>query len=87
VVLSRHVLWALPDPLDALRRWVELLAPGGLLLLIEGRWSTGAGIAADDARRLVLAVRRDAEVRRLDDDDRLWGGPVDDERYLLLSRH
>src|ERR1044072_3344286 len=29
VVLARHVLWALPDPDAALRRWVRLLRPGG----------------------------------------------------------
>ncbi len=36
VVLSRHVLWALPDPAAGLDRWVRLLAPGGRLLLVEG---------------------------------------------------
>src|SRR6185437_16484108 len=30
VVLSRHVLWALPDPASAVRRWVDLLTPDGL---------------------------------------------------------
>ncbi|MER6984380.1 class I SAM-dependent methyltransferase, partial [Streptomyces carpinensis] len=28
-VLVRHVLWALPDPASALRRWRELLRPSG----------------------------------------------------------
>ena len=46
VVLCRHVLWALPDPAAALARWVELLAPGGRLVLVEGSWSTGAGLTA-----------------------------------------
>lgn len=27
VVLSRHVLWAMPDPTRAFTRWVDLLAP------------------------------------------------------------
>src|SRR5690348_12704472 len=31
VVLSRHVLWGLPDPAAGLARWVELLRPGGRL--------------------------------------------------------
>jgi ubiquinone/menaquinone biosynthesis C-methylase UbiE len=35
VVLTRHVLWAMPDPDEALRHWIGLLRPGGLLLLIE----------------------------------------------------
>jgi 2-polyprenyl-3-methyl-5-hydroxy-6-metoxy-1,4-benzoquinol methylase len=35
VVLGRHILWALPDPAAALRCWLELASPAGLLLLIE----------------------------------------------------
>jgi SAM-dependent methyltransferase len=85
VVLSRHVLWALPDPAAALARWVALLAPGGRLVLIEGRWSTGAGIPADACRDLVLRHRREAVVERLDD-PALWGRAIDDERYAVLSR-
>ncbi|RAJ44862.1 methyltransferase family protein [Kitasatospora sp. SolWspMP-SS2h] len=37
-VLSRHLLWTLPDPHAALRAWTDLLRPGGRLLLVEGRW-------------------------------------------------
>ncbi|GAA4606940.1 class I SAM-dependent methyltransferase [Actinoallomurus liliacearum] len=38
VVLSRHLVWTLPDPEAALREWVKRLRPGGQLVLIEGRW-------------------------------------------------
>ncbi|MBT2406836.1 MULTISPECIES: class I SAM-dependent methyltransferase [unclassified Streptomyces] len=38
VVLSRHLLWTLPDPEAALRQWVARLRPGGRLVLVEGRW-------------------------------------------------
>jgi SAM-dependent methyltransferase len=38
VVLSRHLVWTLPDPEAALRQWVGLLRPGGHLVLIEGLW-------------------------------------------------
>ncbi|MEU6896323.1 class I SAM-dependent methyltransferase [Streptomyces sp. NPDC046557] len=38
VVLSRHVVWTLPDPEAALREWVARLRPGGRLVLVEGRW-------------------------------------------------
>jgi SAM-dependent methyltransferase len=85
VVLARHVLWALPDPAAALKIWVDLLKPGGRLVLVEGRWSTGAGLTAAECRALVLEVRREAEITRLDD-PALWGRPIDDERYLLVSR-
>ncbi|MFD9366431.1 class I SAM-dependent methyltransferase [Streptomyces sp. NPDC060020] len=38
VVLSRHLVWTLPDPEAALRAWVTRLRPGGRLVLVEGRW-------------------------------------------------
>jgi SAM-dependent methyltransferase len=84
VVLSRHVLWALPDPAAGLARWVRLLAPGGRLLLVEGRWFTGSGLAAADAEALVRATGRGAVVRHLPEPV-YWGKPIDDERYLILS--
>lgn len=85
VVLARHVLWAMPDPGAALGAWVRLLKPGGRLVLVEGRWFTGAGISAAECERLVLAHRNEATVTRLDD-PALWGGPIGDERYVLVSR-
>jgi ubiquinone/menaquinone biosynthesis C-methylase UbiE len=85
VVLARHLMWTLPDPSAALQRWVELLRPGGRLVLIEGRWSTGAGLAAADCAALVLQHRQTVSVRPLTAPV-LWGGPLDDERYLLVSR-
>ncbi|GAA3096593.1 class I SAM-dependent methyltransferase [Streptosporangium carneum] len=39
-ILSRHLLWTLPDPQEALRRWIGLLRPGGRLVLVEGRWAS-----------------------------------------------
>ncbi|MFE2729294.1 class I SAM-dependent methyltransferase [Kitasatospora sp. NPDC059327] len=38
VVLSRHLVWTLPDPEAALREWANRLRPGGRLVLVEGRW-------------------------------------------------
>jgi ubiquinone/menaquinone biosynthesis C-methylase UbiE len=85
VVLARHVLWALPDTGQALAAWLRLLRPGGMLLLVEGRWSTGSGLTAAEASRAVLKQRTEAVVTVLDDPV-LWGAPLTDERYLLLSR-
>jgi SAM-dependent methyltransferase len=85
VVLSRHVLWAMPDPAAALQRWIDLLVPGGVLILVEGRWHTGAGLSAADCVELVRERRVEAELRLLDDAS-LWGGPISDERYLVVSR-
>jgi SAM-dependent methyltransferase len=85
VVLSRHVLWAMPDRDEALGRWVRLLRPGGLLLLVEGRWWTGDGMTAAETTELVLRHREDVTVEQLYDPV-FWGGPITDERYLLASR-
>jgi SAM-dependent methyltransferase len=38
VLLSRHLVWTLPDPKAALREWLSRLRPGGTLVLVEGRW-------------------------------------------------
>jgi SAM-dependent methyltransferase len=84
VVLARHVVWALPDPERALGRWFDLLKPGGRLVLVEGRWWTGAGLGADEAEALVRSHGRSASITPLSDAG-LWGGPVTDERYLLVS--
>jgi len=74
----------MPAPYAALQAWLELLATDGRLLLIEGRWHTGAGLSADDATALVRKVREHVHVEQLTD-PALWGGPINDERYLLLS--
>jgi SAM-dependent methyltransferase len=84
VVLSRHVVWVLPDPEDALRRWASLLARGGRLVLVEGRWATGGGLAADDLRALVAPVAASVGVVPLPDPV-LWGKEITDERYVLLA--
>jgi hypothetical protein len=52
---------------------------------VEGRWSTGAGLTAEEAGRAVLRHRSDATITVLSD-PALWGAPVTDERYLLVSR-
>ncbi len=85
VVLVRHVLWAMPDRAAALARWVGLLKPGGRLILVEGRWFTGAGIDADQCRALVEAQGCSAVLRMLTD-PALWGKDIDDQRFLVVAR-
>jgi ubiquinone/menaquinone biosynthesis C-methylase UbiE len=85
VVLSRHVLWAMPDPAAALDSWIELLTPTGVLILIEGRWHTGVGLTADECLGLLRERRGHAQLRMLDD-AAYWGGTITDERYLIVSR-
>ena len=84
VALARHVLWALPDPTSALEAWARLLRPGGRLVLVEGRWSTGSGLTSAECAELVRGVREDAAITQLTD-PALWGREINDERYLLVS--
>jgi SAM-dependent methyltransferase len=84
VVLSRHVLWALPDPAAGLARWVDLLAPGGRLVLVEGRWFTGGGLTSAETEALVHGTGRSVAIRHLPDPV-YWGKEISDERYLAVS--
>ncbi len=98
-VLARHIVWALPDPHAALRRWVSLVRPGGRLVLIEGVWGpaaaeAGAGPAfpwrsGAPCRELAAFLRglpdmADVAVRLLPDPV-YWGREIDDERYLVTA--
>ncbi|REK87923.1 class I SAM-dependent methyltransferase [Streptomyces inhibens] len=87
VVLVRHVLWALPDPPAALRRWAGLLAPGGRLVLVEGRWGEAdpIGIPAAELTALVRPLAAHTYVEELSHDPVLWGKEVSDERYALIA--
>lgn len=84
VVLSRHVLWALPDPAASLRRWIDLLTTDGTLVLVEGQWSTGAGLRPDETVAMVEAAGLDADLRRLPE-PAYWGRAIDDERYVVTA--
>lgn len=84
VVLSRHVLWAMRDPAAALGRWQDLLAPGGRLVLVEGSWSTGAGLTGAETVALVEGLGRPATLRPLPE-ARFWGREITDERYAVTG--
>ena len=38
LIISRYVVWTLPDPVKALAEWQRLLKPGGRVLVIDGNW-------------------------------------------------
>ncbi len=84
VVLARHLVWALPDAAASLRAWVHLLAPGGRLVLVEGRWGNVSGLSADELRAVVGPLVREVAVTPLTD-EALWGKAIDDERYALVG--
>jgi SAM-dependent methyltransferase len=84
VVLSRHVLWAMDSPAAALDRWIALLRRGGRLVLVEGSWSTGAGLTAEETIGLVDAAGYRPQLRRLPDPV-FWGREITDDRYLVVG--
>jgi SAM-dependent methyltransferase len=88
VVLVRHVLWTLPDPAKAIRRWAGLLRRGGRMVLVEGRWgeSEPVGITADTLAELAAPVAEYVRIEQLAYDSVLWGREVKDERYVAAVR-
>ncbi|HET6968429.1 MAG TPA: SAM-dependent methyltransferase, partial [Ornithinibacter sp.] len=66
-------------------RWVRALRPGGRLVLVEGDWSTGAGLTAQRCAEAVSGSCAHVEVRHLPD-PALWGREITDERYLVVAR-
>jgi 2-polyprenyl-3-methyl-5-hydroxy-6-metoxy-1,4-benzoquinol methylase len=99
VVVARHLLWTLPDPLAALRRWIGLLRPGGHLVLVEGHRDTAAiaaanggeermlrwgGVSASVLAAAVAPLVTRTYIEHLTD-PLLWGREVHDERYVLLA--
>ena len=38
VVVSRNLLWTLPDPYKAVKEWRRILKPGGTLVISDGFW-------------------------------------------------
>lgn len=37
-VISRHLLWTLPEPNKALKEWVRVLKQGGKVIVVDGNW-------------------------------------------------
>jgi len=62
---------------------LELLRPDNLVL-IEGLWHTGAGIAAVAVLAILDELGREAELTTLSD-PAFWGGEIADERYMIVS--
>ena len=98
VVLSRHLLWTLANPVAALERWARLLNPQGRLVLIEGCWFDPSPISTDEHRlpwdggvsatQLIAALQ--PMFNRIDHyplsaEAALWGKTVTDERYAVVA--
>lgn len=86
LVLGRHILWALPDLSATLNRWSTLLRPGGRMVLIEGFLHTGAGLHLQQVENALPETMTRILSENLGADAGLWGGPVADERYVVVAR-
>jgi 2-polyprenyl-3-methyl-5-hydroxy-6-metoxy-1,4-benzoquinol methylase len=86
VILCRHVLWALLNIDQVLERWVRLLKTGGRIILIEGLWHTGAGLPAQAIVDALPDSLTNVAVQNLSDQSALWGGAVNDERYIMTAK-
>jgi SAM-dependent methyltransferase len=100
VVLSRHVVWTLADPIAALSRWARLLTRDGRLVLVEGRWfdpspgSSGdrglpwdGGVTAAELMAALSPHFGQIDHHPLSNDTALWGRTVTDERYAVVAHH
>lgn len=85
-ILCRHLLWALRDPAAALQCWSRLLGDGGRLVLIEGRWNTGAGLTSQQIVEALPSTFVEVTVTSLSNHPELWGGEVSDERYMIVAK-
>jgi 2-polyprenyl-3-methyl-5-hydroxy-6-metoxy-1,4-benzoquinol methylase len=85
-IVCRHILWALPEPDQVLHRWSKLLKPAGRLALIEGFWSTGAGLHADQVVAALPPSVTNVAVQQLSQQADLWGGVMPDERYIVTAQ-
>jgi ubiquinone/menaquinone biosynthesis C-methylase UbiE len=64
VISSRFVLFTLPHPGYAVRRWVELLRPGGAIVVIGHERSTDAKKAPRRKKKLTASELRHQQVLR-----------------------
>jgi 2-polyprenyl-3-methyl-5-hydroxy-6-metoxy-1,4-benzoquinol methylase len=85
VIICRHLLWALPEPEEVLKRWIEFLKKKGRLILIEGYWETGAGLHAKEITKMISPAFVDVSIQNLSDNPNLWGSNVIDERYAIIA--
>lgn len=71
VVVSRHLMWLLPDPVAALRAWAAA-APSGRLVLVDSEWGSSADATERvrrSARHALARVRRTPPAHHADFDE------------------
>lgn len=38
LVVAKNVVWCLEDPVEAFKNWIEMVKPGGYIVVIDGNW-------------------------------------------------
>lgn len=84
-IVSRQTLWALPDREAALRNGASLLRPGGRLILVEGRFASGNGMSETEIAEALPPSLPVTAVSDLSAEASLWGGPLSDQRLLVVA--
>lgn len=78
VIISRHLLWTLPNPVGAVAAWRRLLAPTGTVMVIDEFWPPLTAAA-----RARIAIGRRWAAWKGDDDDHYGYGPAIDRELPL----
>ncbi len=84
VVVSRHLLWAVPGLEEVVARWAAPLTADGLFVAIEGVWDR-AGIAPGELFSALQMHFQQVEYIDLSNETDLWGKEVTDHRYALVG--
>ena len=79
IVVSKYVLWTVPNPAKALSEWYRVVRPGGKVIYVDGNWNTDLESSWwrrrwRDAARLstALSERRYSPRERKDFSNSLW---------------
>lgn len=90
-VVSRHLLWTLPDPPAALREWRRVTRPGGTVAVMDGWWADSSpgmrlrhAVAAPSRRRFAPRRHSHADYDALGHQLPLCGGATPEQAATLL---
>ncbi len=83
-VVSRHLLWAVPDPKAVVARWSAPLTDNGLFVAIEGVWDR-AGTPPEEVFSALQMHFQQVEYIDLTGETALWGKEVTDHRYAVVG--
>jgi ubiquinone/menaquinone biosynthesis C-methylase UbiE len=81
LIISRHVLWTLPHPPEAINEWVRVLRPGGRLVIVDSQFDSGATPPATQN------ARTSPEYAAIGDQLPFMGGRPREEIEALLRVH